>query len=109
RIIMRKLLLLLIFFIVGCESMPKRRPASEYLFSTNQSTGVLLNQLKDTFTQHKYTIAKQDNAAGILLMAPRTFIFTSTAGKTKAHQVVQIRQEGGSLKIRMAYECNYDG
>jgi hypothetical protein len=95
--------------MLGCASEPKRRMASEYMFSTDRATSTLFGDVKNKFSEHKYVTDKQDAGAGILLMAPRTFSFTCDGHKAWAHQLVQMRQEGASLKIRLAYECNYTG
>jgi hypothetical protein len=111
---MRKLYIVLfaIFiaeFIASCATEPKLRAASEYLFSTDKGTSILFGDLKDSLDHHKYKMEKQDDTAGILLMAPKVFSFQSGPNKVFVRQVVQMRQEGGSLKIRMAYDCNYLG
>jgi hypothetical protein len=89
--------------------MPKQRTASERLLRTDQPTNVLFASLKSALEQHKYHVQHEDPAAGLLVMSPRAFSYSSGGRKNYAHQLIQIRQEGGSIKVRLNYECSADG
>lgn len=98
---------IVILILSACASVPKSRPASEYLLTTDKSTSNVLNDLKVKLEEKKYKIQKLDVTAGILTVEPRSYIFISSGKKIFARQIVQIRQEGGSVKVRFIYECNY--
>lgn len=108
----RSLLLFLLisnFFFLGCASTPKARPASEFLLSTDRSATNLLADLRANLEASKYHVKKVDPSAGILVTAPRKFTYVRNGKKTGAHQTIQIRQESGSIKIRIQYDCDYAG
>ena len=48
-----------------------------------------------------------DLNVGLLVMEPRRFVVLRGDAKTYARQTIQLRQEGGSVKMRMTYECEY--
>ncbi len=106
---MRQILILLFFGLAfsGCVTQPRFRAASEYLLTTDKGTTSLFTDLKAGLGEHKYTVEKEDSAAGILLLAPRPFSYASGGHKVSARQIVQMRQEGGSVKVRISYECKY--
>jgi hypothetical protein len=92
----------------SCQTTRTPRAASEYLFSTDKSQTSLLEDLKAKLTEHKYEIKTFDIETGFLVTKPRRFSIGSGGDKYSARQVVQIRQEGGSVKIRSIYECEYE-
>ncbi len=96
-------------FISGCATEPKNRAASEFLLTTDKATSMLFSDIKTMLDEHKYSVQRQDVTAGILLLAPRNFVYSNGPKKTLARQNVQMRQEGGSVKVRITYECNYAG
>lgn len=105
-------LITLIFAIalafVGCATQSKTRASSEYLLTTDKGTTSLFKEIAKTMDEHKYSVKKEDVSAGILLLSPRRFSFVNDdRRKTQARQTVQLRQEGGSVKVRISYECNY--
>src|SRR5690606_22635624 len=54
---------------------------------------------------NKYQIKKVDTVVGLLVTEPRKFPVVRGEDKTYAEQLIQIRQEGGSLKLRFTYKC----
>lgn len=94
-----------LILVSACATQPKNRAASEYLLTTDKSTSVLFKDLKNQLGEHKYTVEREDDTAGILLLSPREFSYGGS--KRPARQSIQMRQEGGSVKVRIAYECKY--
>lgn len=89
----------------SCETTRTARPASEYLYSTDKAQTQLLEDLKAKLIENKYEVKTLDLETGFLVTKPRRFnIGNGVAGR----QSVQIRQEGGSVKIRSIYECEYE-
>jgi hypothetical protein len=93
------------FMLSSCQTTRTPRAASEYLYSTDKSQTQLLEDLKAKFTENKYEVKTLDIETGFLVTKPRKFnIGNGEVGR----QTVQIRQEGGSVKIRSVYECEYE-
>jgi hypothetical protein len=93
----------------GCASRPVGRDPSEYLLTTDRDAQSLLKDIRTALEGKKYKIRKEDPSAGLLVAAPRKFSFEREGTKVTARQVVNLRQEGGSVKLRIVYECNYAG
>lgn len=102
-------LAIVVNLFVGCASKPIGRDPSEYLLTTDRDAQSLLKDIRTTLEQKKYKIRKEDATAGILVAAPRKFSFEREGGKVSARQTLNIRQEGGSIKLRIIYDCNYTG
>ncbi|MCB0349534.1 MAG: hypothetical protein KDD38_00010 [Bdellovibrionales bacterium] len=93
----------------NCATAPKPRAASEYLLTTDKGVSNVLEDVKIALESKKYKIKTVDNATGILLTYPRKYTFTSGGKRIFARQIIQLRQEGGSVKLRIVYECDYNG
>lgn len=78
---------------------------SVYLLNTDRNTTTLLNALTEEFKANKYSVETRSNSLGVLTMKPRKFLIPREQDSTPAEQLVQIRQEGGSVKVSMAYRC----
>lgn len=92
----------------GCQTTRTPRAASEYLFSTDKSQTQLLEDIKAKLIEHKYSIRSLDVETGFLTTYPRRFSVGSGSSRIIAQQTIQIRQEGGGVKLRSYYECEYD-
>ncbi len=93
----------------GCASSPRFRPATQALLPTNRGVSQFFHDLSTKLRQHKYKIVNDDPTAGILLTAPRQFSFIDRGRQMVANQRVEIHQEGGAVKLRLSYKCNYSG
>ena len=98
-----------ISLISGCAHQPIPREASEYLLTTDRDAVALLKAIRTALEEKKYTVSREDVPAGLLVVAPRRFSFDKNGSKIAARQSINMRQEGGSLKIRITYDCNYAG
>src|SRR5690606_29595479 len=83
--------------------------ASETLYSTDKSTTKLFEDVKSILEKNRYRIRKMDSGTGIMVTQPRRFSFDYNGRKTYARQLMHLRQEGASVKIRLTYDCNYSG
>ncbi len=92
----------------GCAVPKVARPASDYLLSTDRSTSKVVLDTKAALIKHKYQIQKEDITSGILVVAPRKFTYRTATQKIEAEQRVQIRVDGGSVKINIMYKCKYN-
>lgn len=104
---MRRIAVLIIFSLSACVTTPKSRTASEYLLTSDQDTKTVFQGIQEKLGAYKYKMKTIDLEAGILAFEPRQFSFDRGGQKINARQSVHIRQEGGSVKVRITYECNY--
>jgi hypothetical protein len=95
--------------LCSCATPMTPREPSEYLLTTDMASTILLKDVKAKLEENKYKIRKFDIGAGLLLTEPRKFSFEKNGKKIAANQSLQLRQEGGSVKLRIAYSCNYTG
>ncbi len=95
--------------LFGCATSIVPRQPSSFLFSTKNSTSVLFEDMTKELVQKGYVIKKKDITAGLFVTEPRKFKINSSEGSIKAEQILQLRQEGASLKIRIVYNCAFDG
>lgn len=103
---MRMVLVIFIALIVSsCVTPPKTRPASEFLLTSEKGITQSLADVNAALTQKKYKIKQVNHEVGILITQPRGFAFSRGGSKVAARQTVQLRQEGGSVKLRLVYEC----
>ena len=58
--------------------------------------------------KNKYQISTLDTNSGILVAEPRKFVIMRDGDKTYGEQTFELRQEGGSVKLRLAYQCEYE-
>ncbi len=96
------------FVLAGCATGPAKRGPSEYLLSVDRGVTASLRDLRVKLEEEKYVVGREDLDAGFLILKPRTFSFERNGSKVVARQFVQIRQEGGSVKVRLSYECKYE-
>ncbi len=106
---MRHLLFISVLFIGACSVPPKPLEPSVQMLNTNKTPQELIPDLKKVLTENKYAVANENPNVGLLSLKPRGFKVNTATGELKAKQVVQMRQEGGSLKMRITYVCNYAG
>jgi hypothetical protein len=64
--------------------------------------------LQAKLVENKYEVKTIDFETGFLVAKPRSFMIGASKERRPARQIVQIRQEGGSVKVRTIYECEYD-
>ena len=95
--------------LTHCAHKIKRRSVSEYLFSTKRGTENFIEDLKKTLESKRYTIRNIDTTLGILTTRPRKFMIHEDGAEVQADHTIQVRQEGGSVKVRIQYKCNYTG
>lgn len=105
--IKRLSILSLVFLFIGCSTPPKVRGPSEYLMATDQNVETLLTKIQEKLESYKYVAKRLDPAAGILIFEPRRFTYDSGGETIGAEQTIHIRQEGGSVKLRIKYDCEY--
>ncbi len=91
----------------GCATESPYREPTRILLPTDLSTSQIFHNLHDRIALYKYKIAFEDMNVGLLVTAPRQFSFMSGDRKILARQVVQVRQEGGAVKLRLSYACAY--
>src|SRR5690606_27728323 len=65
--------------------------------------------VKSILEKNRYRIRKMDSGTGIMVTQPRRLSFDYNGRKTYARQLMHLRQEGASVKIRLTYDCNYSG
>ncbi len=94
---------------IGCVTMPKYRPPSDYLLSTDMSVTDVVKSVKAKLTESKYLASRENLDAGLLVFEPRQFAFDKKGVRSLVQQVIQIRHEGGSVKVHITYTCNYTG
>ncbi len=99
--------LIALFSITGCTTAPKPRMPSEYLLTTDKGSTNVLSDLRTALEDKKYKVKKMDVATGILITHPRKYSFNRAGKQVPARQTLHIRQEGGSVKLRIIYECDY--
>lgn len=98
-------LCLSLFVVFGCATAPRIRPASEFLLTSEKGMTQSVADVKQALTQKKYVIQQENPEIGVLISKPRSFSYNKNGVKTPARQTVQMRQEGGSVKLRLQYEC----
>lgn len=100
------LVLLATAWLVACSTTRTPRAPNEYLYSTDKAVTQLLGDIRAKLVENKYQIKTFDIETGFLVTEPRRF----TVGRSRraARQTIQLRQEGGSLKLRTFYECEYE-
>jgi hypothetical protein len=104
---MRRIFVLAALFFSACVTAPKSRTASEYLLTTDLATKTVFDGIQEALGAYKYKMKTLDLDAGILVFEPRNFSFDRGGQKVPAKQTLYVRQEGGSVKLRITYECNY--
>lgn len=109
RLVLLLFLALNFQFMNGCVTPPRNKEPAEYLLSTDRSTTEVNAVLKAKLAESKYTVSRENIEVGLLLFAPRGFSFENKGKKIKARQIIQVRHEGGSVKIHINYECDYVG
>lgn len=90
---------------LACATPPKPRVASEYLLVTDKSSAAVLKDVQKKLEEIKYSIRTVDPEVGVLVTKPRRFSYTKGGVPASARQSLQVRQEGGSVKLRFQYEC----
>jgi hypothetical protein len=92
--------------MAGCATKGRPLDASVYLLNTNRNTTALLNSLSEEFKANKYIIETRSNSLGVLSLQPRRFAIPRGENKSSfGEQIIQIRQEGGSVKVSITYRC----
>ena len=109
RFTLTLLVLLTAAMFTGCATGSLYRRPTKILLPTDQSTSQVFRNLGEKIAQYHYKIAVEDMNVGLLVTAPRQFSFMHDGRKILARQVVQVRQEGGAVKLRLAYDCAYQG
>lgn len=104
---MKYAFLLMPFLFVGCAHKVVNREPSTYLMNTDKPQNLLMGELEGLLKENKYEIRTFDAQTGILVSKPRLFGYTVDGQKERARHTVQIRQEGGSVSMRIVYECEY--
>lgn len=99
--------ILLLIFLAGCATKQIPMDPSVYLLSTDSEPRWLLDQVSEELVKNKYTVESLDYNVGLLVMAPRRFVIPRGDKVSYGEQYFQIRQEGGSVKVRMSYMCDY--
>ncbi len=108
KILALPVLLMLIFCrLTGCAANSDYLKPTQVLLSTDRSTSQIFSDLRTKLGKYKYKIALEDQGIGLLVTEPRQFSFTHNGERIAAQQTVQIRQEGGSVKVRLSYTCDY--
>ena len=102
-------LILTPFLLVSCAQKKVRPRPSSYLLSTKRGSLLLIKDLHKFLEANKYTIRNSDPDLGILTTKPKSFSIRSNGRKVRANLALQIRQEGGSVKVRISYKCKYEG
>lgn len=97
----RLVIFLPILMLISCSTPPPPMTATTHLLSTNRAPADLLPELKADFEKNKYKVRAENPKVGVLTLQPRSFSVEGLA----AQQVVQMRQEGGSLKLKISYLC----
>lgn len=95
------------FVFFGCASAPKPIGPSVHLLATNRTAPELLPDVEAELLKQKYVVNKISPEVGLLALQPRDFSVQHEGKKIPAQQIVQMRQEGGSLKLRIVYRCQY--
>lgn len=90
---------------VGCATPKMSRDPSTYLMNTDKPQSVLMKELETILKDNKYEIKTFDLQSGILVTKPRGFSYGSD--KARARHTVQVSQEGGSVSLRIIYDCEY--
>jgi len=90
---------------IGCALKGRPIDASVYLLNTNRSTSALLGALEAEMTTNKYEVEARNDQLGVLAFLPRKFVIPREDRKSFGEQMIQVRQEGGSVKIRISYRC----
>ncbi len=93
----------------GCVTEPKYRDPSEYLLNTDRDAEGVLGTIRTKLEENTYKIKKQDTTAGLLVVRPRKFSYDQNGKTVVGKQDIQVRLEGGSIKLRIFYQCNYAG
>lgn len=96
------------FYLAGCQSASFPIEPSIYLLSTDKEPRSFLNEIADELKKSRYEVESLDLNVGLLVMEPRRFTILRGDQKSYASQKFQMRQEGGSVKLRITYECEYE-
>lgn len=104
---MKYAFLLLPILFAGCAHKVVTREPSTYLMNTDKPQNLLMGELDGLLKENKYEVRTFDPQTGILVTRPRLFAYTIDGQKERARHTVQIRQEGGSVSMRILYECEY--
>lgn len=100
---------LVILLFTACSTPPKDIAPAMHLLSTNKTPSELIPDLEASFEKYKYAVKAVNPQVGLLSLEPRTFTVKASDQDIAAKQVVAMRQEGGSLKLRIFYSCIYKG
>lgn len=95
----------LALLFTGCATPRTSRDPSTYLMNTDKPQNTLMAELQTILKDNKYEIKTFDLQSGILVTKPRGFTYGSD--KARARHTVQVRQEGGSVSVRIVYECEF--
>jgi hypothetical protein len=95
-----------LMLLMGCATKGKPIESSVFLLSTDKSITALLNELSEDLKANKYEIETLNTNLGVLNTKPRRFLVRRGDQTTPAEQTVQIRQEGGSVQLRLLYQCD---
>ena len=90
---------------LGCASAPKPIQPSVHVMATNKTASELIPDLENQLKQSKYKVKRVDANLAFITTEPRTFSIDTAKGRLNARQSIQLRQEGGSLKLRVQYKC----
>ena len=93
--------------ICSCATAPVPKPASEYLLSTDKSATSVLSEVRQALEKQKYKIKVENVSAGLLATHPRGYSYQQNGATIRGRHTIQLRQEGGSVKVRVVYQCKY--
>ena len=94
-------------FLASCATRSVPIEPSVYLLSTDKEPQWLLDQVSEELKKNRYEIESIDYNVGLLVMAPRRFVIVRRGERSYGEQSFQLRQEGGSVKVRISYMCEY--
>ena len=104
---MKYIVAFLFLILSACATRQIPMEPSIYLLSTDKGPGWLLGEVAEDLKENKYKIETMDASTGLLVTEPRRFVILRGDERTYAEQTFQLRQEGGSIKVRLTYECDY--
>jgi len=91
---------------LGCATTRQPIAPNEYLYTTKLSTSALFDLVAAELEAQKYKSKKRDVSAGVYIFYPRSFTFKDDNGeKVRGRQALTLRQEGGSIRVRLVYNC----
>ena len=99
--------LFLSVLLVSCATKSVPIEASLYLLSTDRDSESFLNEMAEELKKNRYEVETLNFNVGLLKMEPRRFVILRDEQRTYGTQVIEMRQEGGSVKLSMEYECEY--